>query len=118
MKKIIITAALLCGIALFNNNVHAQAEIGVKGGINFANVSNFGNDARVGGNVGLFVHARLDKNWCLQPEVLYSSEGTRFMSDNGERTLALNYIQVPVMLQYFPVKQFYLEAGPQVGFLT
>jgi hypothetical protein len=118
MKKIIITAAVLCGIMLFNNNLNAQASIGVKGGINFANVSNFGNDTRIGGNIGFFAHAQLNRNWCIQPELLYSSEGSRFMTTNGERTLALNYIQVPVMFQYFPVKQFYVEAGPQAGLLT
>jgi hypothetical protein len=36
---------------------------------------------------------------------------------NNEFTLALSYIQVPVMLQFYPVRQFYLEFGPQIGFL-
>lgn len=118
MKKIIIAAAVLCSIVLCNNVKAQVAAVGIKGGVNIANVSNFGNDNRIGGNVGFFVHAQLNPNWCIQPELLYSSQGARFMSTNGERTLALNYIQVPVMFQYFPVKQFYLEAGPQVGLLT
>lgn len=118
MKKTLITAAALCCISLFSK-VNAQVEaIGVKGGINIANVSNFGDDPRIGGNVGVFLHAQLNPNWCLQPEVLYSSQGARYNSPDAERTLALNYVQVPVMFQYFPVKQFYLELGPQVGFLT
>jgi hypothetical protein len=36
---------------------------------------------------------------------------------NTEYTLALSYLQVPVMFQFYPVKQFYLEFGPQLGFL-
>lgn len=113
-----MAAVMLGGITLFNNT-YAQVEaVGIKGGINFANVSNFGNNTRVAGNVGFFVHAQINKNWCVQPEILYSAEGARFMSTNGERTLALNYVQVPVMFQYFPVKQLYLELGPQVGLLT
>lgn len=118
MKKIIITSCILLGALAFND-LQAQTSAGVKGGINFANVSNTSGDTRVSGNVGVFVHSQIDRNWCIQPELLYSGQGLRhYNTVNGDRTLALNYIQVPVMLQYFPVKGFYLEAGPQVGFLT
>jgi len=118
MKKTLIAAAALCSISLFNK-ANAQVEaVGIKGGVNIANVSNFGSDARVGGNVGVFLHAQLSPNWCIQPELLYSSQGARFDAAGGQRTLALNYVQVPVMFQYFPVKQLYFEAGPQLGLLT
>jgi hypothetical protein len=117
MKKIIITSCILLGI-LCLNNAQAQTSAGVKGGINFTNISNHTGADRVSGNVGVFVHAQLNNNWCIQPELLYSGQGRRFDSQEGEGTVALNYIQLPVMLQYFPVKGFYLEAGPQVGLLT
>ncbi|HVX52094.1 MAG TPA: hypothetical protein VHB48_18185, partial [Chitinophagaceae bacterium] len=68
MKKIIIAAGALCCLVLCNN-VNAQvAAVGIKGGVNIANVSNFGNDNRIGGNIGFFVHAQLNPNWCIQPE--------------------------------------------------
>jgi hypothetical protein len=54
----------------------------------------------------------------LQPELLFSGEGQRYWNAGQEYTLALNYIRVPVMFQYFPVKQLYLEFGPQLGFLA
>jgi hypothetical protein len=36
---------------------------------------------------------------------------------NNELTLALSYLQIPVMFQFHPDKQLYLEFGPQLGFL-
>lgn len=118
MKKIIMAAVVLCSIVLVNKTNAQSAAVGIKGGVNIANISDFGSDARIGGHVGAFVHVQLDKNWCVQPELLYSSQGSKYNTVDGERTLALNYIQLPVMFQYFPVKQFYIEAGPQLGLLT
>lgn len=118
MKKTILSAAMLCGVALFNKVNAQHVSLGVKGGVNIAGVSNFSDDARIGANVGVFAHTQVSPNFCIQPEVLYSWQGGRFNSIDGKKTLALNYIQVPVMFQYYPVKQFYIEAGPQVAFLT
>jgi hypothetical protein len=98
--------------------LQAQVTPGIKGGLNVADISNFNGENRVSGHVGLFLHHTINPNWCVQPEVLYSGQGQKYMTVNGERTLALSYIQVPVMIQYYPVKQLYFEAGPQVSFLT
>ena len=117
MKKIIIPLTIILG-SFFFNNTQAQVAVGVKGGINITNVTSYNGDGRVSGNAGLFLHAQLNSNWCIQPEILYSGQGVKYSTIDGERRLSLDYIQVPVMLQYFPVKQFYIEAGPQVGFLT
>lgn len=118
MKKTILTAAMLGGVALLGKVNAQHVSVGVKGGVNIAGVSKFSDDARVSANAGVFAHTQVSSNFCIQPEVLYSWQGGRFNTINGERTLALDYIQVPVMVQYYPVKQFYIEAGPQVAFLT
>src|SRR5215831_3935950 len=98
--------------------LRAQWIPGIKGGLNISDLSNFSGDNRVSGHVGFFVHKTLDPNWCIQPEILYSGQGQRYTTVNGDRTLALSYIQVPVMVQYYPIRQLYFEAGPQIGFLT
>ncbi len=116
MKKIFTTAVILWGILLLST-ANAQS-IGVKGGLNFANLSNYNSDTRVSGNIGLYLHAPLEEGWSIQPELLFSGQGARYSTINGERTLALDYIQIPVMFQYSPVRKFYVELGPQIGFLT
>jgi hypothetical protein len=96
---------------------NAQARVGVKAGLNIANLSGFEGNSRVSGHAGLFLHHTINENWCFQPELLYSGEGQRYFDQDGERTIALGYIQVPMMIQYYPSSQLYFEAGPQVGVL-
>lgn len=115
MKKIVVAAALACCIVSFTQ---AQVTPGIKGGLNLTDVSNFNGDNRVSGHVGLLLHHTINSRWCIQPEILYSGQGQKYNTNTGERTLALSYIQVPVMVQYYPVRQLYFEFGPQVGFLT
>jgi hypothetical protein len=97
--------------------VNAQNAIGVKAGINVADLSGFTGRSRISGHGGVFLHHTINNNWCFQPELLFSGEGQRYFSNGTEHTLALDYIQLPLMIQYYVVPQLYLEAGPQVGVL-
>lgn len=116
MKKVLF--CFLCASVIGAGKLKAQVA-GIKGGVSLTNVSNINGDDRVTGHVGLFLHQPLSKNFCIQPEILYAPMGEKFTGLTGSKsTLALSYIQVPVMFQYYPVKQFYVELGPQVSFLT
>ena len=97
--------------------IHAQTAVGLKGGVNIANLSGFEGNSRIGLHAGVFLHHTINSSWCFQPELLYSGEGQRYISNGEERTLALDYIQLPLMIQYYPSSQLYLEFGPQVGVL-
>ncbi len=122
MKKILLVAA----IALISMvSVNAQTSFGAKAGLNVANLSGdiSDNEALVGFNVGFFAEITLADSFFLQPELLFSTQGTTikdplfdvfFLSDD----LALNYINLPIMFKYDVANRFYLEAGPQIGFLV
>lgn len=115
MNKFVLALSLLCIVAFSS---HAQQLTpGIKGGLNIADVTGINGDNRLSGHVGLFLHSRINPKWSIQPEILYSGQGQQYVVINHEYTLALSYIQVPVMFQYHPVKQFYVEFGPQLGFL-
>src|SRR5690606_2929912 len=74
--------------------------------------------SRASGHVGGFVNFRF-KDWAVQPELLFSGQGEKYeVALAGDRKLALNYINIPVMFQYYLIPQFYLEAGPQEGILV
>lgn len=120
MKKIslLLTLAVITSVA-----VHAQnASFGLKGGLNLSSWTNNNNGAayqnRLGFNGGLFAHIPAAANLAIQPEVLYSSQGTKYTVGNVEHDLKLNYVNIPVMIQAMVGRGFYAEAGPQVGFLT
>ena len=117
MKKVttILSVALL---SLFFLNANAQHAFGLKGGVNIANLSGFQGNSRISAHGGVFLHHTINAVWCFQPELLFSGEGQRYFDNGEERTLALNYVQLPLMVQYYVVPKFYLEAGPQVGVLV
>jgi hypothetical protein len=114
MKKIAITAMALLVLLI----TQAQVDAGIKGGLNIARLSGFDGDSRVSVHVGGFIHYPLNRNWCIQPELIYSGEGQEYFSEGDERTIALDYVSIPLMIQYFPATRFYFEAGPQIGFLV
>jgi len=107
------------GFSLFCLSVHAQ-NFGIKGGLNVANVPNYGDNNRISGNIGFYLNSKINRSWAVQPEILYSGEGVRYYTApyGGENTLALSYIQIPIMFQYSFVQNFYLEFGPQIGILA
>ena len=133
MKKMVFTAVavLVFGLTNAQDAVKATSEVkfGAKGGVNFANV--VGDDAGdanmfVGFNAGFFVEIPVTDKLTIQPEILYSAQGSKsegpLVIDGSlydvKATMKLNYINIPVMFKYNVVEKFSLEAGPYVGFLT
>ena len=117
MKRItILFLGILTG--LFSIVGYGQTTLGVKGGVSVADLSGNGYKPRVSAHGGIYVNRMFNKHFAIQPEVLFSGEGHRYTFDNTEHTWALNYIQIPLMIQVYPIKEVYLEAGPQVGLLV
>jgi hypothetical protein len=107
--------------AQHGNSPAGHVNIGIKGGANVYNVHNDNNtkyDPRIGFNLGLLGHIHLNSNFAIQPEIVYSAQGAKQTVDNGTNKLNLNYINVPVLLQYMFDNGLRLQAGPQVGFLV
>jgi len=118
MKKII-----LFGFASFlTAGLFAQeAKLGLKGGLNVSTLSNSQNSesgSKLGLNAGLLAHIHLSPSWSLQPEIMYSSQGAKYTVADGEHALNLNYINIPLLLQYNFDNGFRVQTGPQVGFLA
>src|SRR5262245_51075079 len=114
MKKLLLSACIIAFVAIANTSFaqHSMPKIGVKGGVSFTGVSNLSGKDRVTGHGGIYVHHTITKNWCFQPEILYSAQGQHFQNDLGQRKiLALDYIQAPFMMQYYPANKFYVELG-------
>jgi len=118
MKKIILfSCGLLLSVCLFSQ----EAKFGFKAGLNVASLSNnqgseFG--SRLGLHGGVLAHIHLSKQFALQPEVVYSGQGAKYTIIDGEHALSLDYVNIPVQLQYMFNNGFRLQTGPQVGFLV
>src|SRR5690554_6814940 len=118
MKKLVLSALAVCALS---GSAIAQQEVkfGPKAGVNFANLSNLDNsEMKTGFHVGAVAEIKFNDKFSIQPELLYSAQGTKFTSNNSEVKLNNDYINIPIMAKYYIVDGFSVEAGPQVGFLT
>lgn len=120
MKTIFSTLALLVGIATSNaqDTATQQSNAGIKGGYNLAAVSFDGDGEtgqRHGFHIGVYGESFISESFSIQPELLYSQQGYEIKDANGTFTQKLNYINLPIMLKAYPSKNFFLEAGSQIG---
>src|SRR5690606_23293287 len=124
MKKLFLSAAVVMSTLTF-----AQ-QFGVKAGMNVSSLSQDASlsdqGSKIGFNAGVFANIPIAESFSVQPEVLYNNLGSKVylteldINDTTYRTeyaRHLDYISVPVMLQYNVTPALYLEAGPEVGFL-
>lgn len=101
-------------------------KVGIKGGVNFTNlrVDKVGDDnIKVGYNFGLFAKLPVGEYFAIQPELLYSSKGTKLTYDNffmgeGEYRFNLNYIELPVLAVFNIGNNFNIHAGPYAAYLV
>jgi hypothetical protein len=123
MKKIILSAVALFTIGFANAQ---KVEFGLKGGLNVstqrAEIDNVGTitfNSLVGFQVGGFVEFKALDKLAIQPEVLFSTEGSKFALGAGsDAEINLSYINVPVMAKYLVSEKLSLQVGPQIGFLV
>jgi hypothetical protein len=105
---------LVLSFFLLSGAINAQNfNVGIKGGVNAYNISDdfaFGNDTKIGFHLGLIGHAHLSKQIALQPEIVFSTQGSK--------NTDLNYVNIPLMFQYMHDNGFRWQAGPQLGFLV
>ncbi|MCT4698875.1 porin family protein [Tenacibaculum haliotis] len=117
MKKVLLTIAIVA--AGFTVNAQ-EVTFGAKAGLNIANVSGDGiddNDARTSFHIGAVAEIEISDKFSVQPELVYSAQGAKTKMEGIDVTMALDYLNVPVMAKYYVAEGFSLELGPQIGFL-
>ncbi len=116
MKYYLIT--ILTVLVMTVGTVNAQnINIGTKIGLNSYTINNDNNngfDSKLGLHAGLLGHIHLDAQFALQPEIVYSMQGAK----SGNTNFNLDYINIPVLVQYMFDNGFRIQAGPQIGFLV
>ena len=121
MKKLFAMAVLL-----FSTLGLSAQNFGIKGGVGYSTlnggkVSGVEVKGRVGFYAGAFMELPLGSSFALQPEVIYSQQGTKWEVTRLGQTASLqlknSYINVPVMAK-LKIGNLSLMAGPQLGFLV
>lgn len=115
MKKLfLITAVLFLGVSALNAQ---DLKFGAKIGANFSKLSGDGvnGDNLTSFHVGVLAELNLIQNFSIQPELLYSSQGTDYQNED----IKLDYVSVPVLAKFYVITdKLSLEAGPQFSFLV
>jgi hypothetical protein len=119
MKKLILGIAIaISSLTFAQEKAKASASpvsFGVKAGLNVSSINSDDAKAKAGLYAGVFANIPVASSFSVQPEVLYNGMGAKNKNYSDVR-LNLDYISVPVMLQYNVLPEFYLEAGPQFSF--
>jgi hypothetical protein len=113
--------------------MEVKTRFGLKGGVNVAKLSAIeftataepSTNNKTSYHAGAFVNIPIGGLFKLQPELIYSSQGSKMQetvtSTGGSRTYNyeedLNYLNLPVMLQLQTPGGFVVETGPQFSYL-
>jgi hypothetical protein len=129
MKNLKLSILVLLGMLAVSPAFSQEqnvTRVGVKGGLNFSNfrVDDIGdNNIKAGLNLGLFFKMPVSEAVAIQPEILYSSKGSKIEYDNfaqgeGEYRFNFNYLELPIMGVFSLGDHFNIQAGPYVAYLA
>lgn len=118
MKKFIFSVVAAVAVCTVTSAQSYGFGMGAKAGINVSSMSNF-KDSRaiVGFTGGIFADLRLTRCFGLSADVLYSREGVRYKEANANVTLRTDYLNVPILANYYIVPGLAVKTGLQTGFL-
>ncbi len=129
MKKILLFSLMSM---LFTITNAQDIVFGLKAGLNTSNWYSSNDDysdmydTRSSVHVGALLELNINEKFSLQPEIIYNITGakvnpidvTRDEVPSSDVLIDVQYISVPLMLQYKFENNFLLELGPQMGFLV
>ncbi len=134
MKKV-LTMVVVIAMAVISTNVNAQSGVkfGIKGGVNFANMSTTVNDKLVeddrefliGYNAGLTAEIDFHENFGFETGLVFNTKGLQYVVEEGitntkvTTSRNLHYLDIPVlakgMYNLTDGVQVFGKFGPYVG---
>jgi hypothetical protein len=122
-KLLTFLAVLTVLVAANISEVNAQMRAGVKGGLNVSNLYSdkiSDENARYGFNAGVYGQIFSTETFAIQPELLYSTRGTKYESNgliDQEVKFNLNYLDLPVLAVFKLGDAAEIHVGPYAGYL-
>lgn len=124
MKRFVIVS-ILTSFLLAGTPVWAQ-KVGVKGGLNFTNLTNLDSNLddpnmRTGFHLGGFVSMPITKQIALRPELYYIQKGSSFTANilggAAEFTNKVDYLELPVLIDVEVMGPIHFQMGPYFSYL-
>ena len=115
MKSKVLTFIFF--LLIIQNSFSQKFDLGIKSGSNFAtqNIKSIsGTKSITGLHLGVFTYIKLPLVFGIQPELQYSTQGTKI---NSATIRSINYLNVPILIRssFGPIN---IHFGPQFGILT
>ena len=131
MKRMILMAVILLSTVgtfaqhrvYYRRYAHRRSNISTftlqpKIGLNVASLTNVSADSRVGMVLGLEGEVNTSRNIGISFGAIYSAQGAKWNHDGFSTTTKLDYINVPVLANFYVAPGFALKVGLQPGFLV
>jgi hypothetical protein len=117
MKKILMIAALM--VATLTANAQSGPFIKPMAGGTVATITGDVNELKlkVGFVGGVELGWQFGDHFALTGGALYTMQGARVSDDRTKYNINIDYLNVPIMAAFYPVKGFGIKAGAQFGFL-
>jgi hypothetical protein len=122
MKTKQVVMACLMLVATQQAYSQAQVALGIKAGPNFSTIDtksspgeNYKNRAGFHGGAFLLIKAA---KIGIQPEIIFSQQGSKVEINSRDFESNYSYINVPIILKLYTVAGINIQAGPQFGFVT
>lgn len=98
----------------FSLSLQAQdLRLGFKAGVNFSEITDIQNiNNRTGFHLAAVTKIEFPSKLAIQPELIYSSQG----ADLADLDLSIDYLNLPILLDFSIIKSLSLQVGPQFGF--
>lgn len=116
MKKLLFGALIM----LFTIGAYAQGGAGIKAGVNFANqdITDINTESKTGYHFGAFFELRATDNIIVQPEILFSTHGSKISIANTTEKINLSYLNIPLLLKFRFLGIADVHLGPQFGIMS
>ena len=121
---IALTTALVTGTYTLATAQTTGWQVGPKAGLNLSVLDgqiNASGDFKPGLLVGGFARWRPTERFAIQPELVYSQQGTTntatYLGNKATSHVHLNYINIPLLVKVYLGKLVNVQVGPQLGLL-
>ncbi len=138
LQTVILLILLFSTSTIFGQDKNAN--LGIKGGANYGkytpNQNSIDYNYQLGFYVGGFYRTQMEGKWRFQPELLFALQGSKVKTKdnpltdfNGNplpntSTVDFEYeiyeltISIPLPIKLYVSEEFYIESGPQFGFIV
>lgn len=128
MKKIVLISIVL----IMSMNTYSQAKLGVRGGLNLANLTNLESEYSTKGYFGVLLGIKISESYTLRPEFTYSKQGatmssaeieipvddfeSEYLIENNGTDINIDFLTLSVINKITTTSNISFLAGPFVSF--